>query len=294
MKNRKVVVFGGSGFLGSYVVDALMRRGHEVKVADIQSSPFIPENQFISCDILNAEQVANAIDNETDVVYNLAGLANLDDAVANPVKAIELNVMGNLNVLEAARQKNVKQYVYASSAYAVNKLGSFYGISKLSSEKLIEEYNTKYGLNFTILRYGSVYSERAFENNYIFRVIQEAIQNGKIVHKGDGEEVREYIHAADAAKLSVDVIEDDQFLNEHIILTGVERFKRKELFGMIQEILNNGVEVELSASGYENHYKTTPYSFNPTLSKKLVANPFIDMGQGILRCIEEINQKESE
>ena len=111
-----------------------------------------------------------------------------------------------------------------------------------------------------------------------------------IKHDGDGEEIREYIHAADAAKLSVDIIESSDYINQHIILTGFERMKRIDLFNMIKEIIQSDLKIELSENGYKNHYELTPYTFHPTVSKKLIANPFIDMGQGILECIKEVHR----
>ena len=139
-------------------------------------------------------------------MYNLAGLANLDLAIKTPVKTMQLNILGNMNILEACVANNIKKFIYASSAYAMSNKGSFYGISKLASEKIIEEYHEKYNLDFTILRYGSVYSEREYDNNYIYNIVKKAVLENLIYHNGDGNEIREYIHAADAAKLSVDVI----------------------------------------------------------------------------------------
>ena len=136
-------------------------------------------------------------------------------------------------------KKYISRFVYASSAYAMSNKGSFYGISKLASEKIVEEYLNKYSLPFTILRYGSVYSERSFDNNYIYNLVKSAVLEGEINHNGDGNELREYIHAADASKLSVDVIESEDFKNLHVILTGNERMKRSDLFNMVKEILND-------------------------------------------------------
>ena len=283
----RVVVFGGSGFIGSYLVEELINRGYDVIAADLSPSKYFGEKYFVECDILDEKRV-NEVVSGSRYVFNLAGLANLDDAVKNPKKTIELNVLGNLNILEACRNHNIDRFIYASSAYAMSDKGSFYGISKLTSEKLTEEYYKKFGLKFTIIRYGSVYSERDYYNNYIYNLVKEAVLTGEIDHNGDGEEIREYIHAADAAKLSVDVIKDEKFVNEHIILTGVERMKRKELFEMINEILGGNIKINLKNDGYKNHYKITPYSFQPTKSKKLIANPFIDMGQGVLECIQKI------
>jgi UDP-glucose 4-epimerase len=204
---------------------------------------------------------------------------------------MQLNVIGNINIIEACLAHKITNFVYASSAYAVSNKGSFYGISKLASEKIIEEYHKKHNLPFIILRYGSVYSEKEYDNNYIYNLVKEAVLNGRIDHKGDGKEIREYIHAADAAKLSVDVIESNAFSNIHVILTGTERMQRKDLFSMIKEILNDKVEVTFLEKGYSNHYKFTPYSFEPSVSKKLIANPHIDMGQGLLECVRAVHNE---
>lgn len=293
---KKVLVFGGFGFLGYYLVKELLSRKYTVVVADIKN-----DNQFdglvnyIYCDIANQKNVEDSFKQlEFDVVYNLAGFANLDYAIKEPIKTMQLNIIGNMYILDACIANNIRKFVYASSAYAMSNKGSFYGISKLASEKIIEEYHQKYDLNFTILRYGSVYSERNYDNNYIYNLVKKAVLENKIKHKGDGNEIREYIHAGDAAKLSVDVIESPSFDNIHAILTGTERIKRSELFDMINEILNNQVKIEYSTTSHaENHYKFTPYSFSSSLSRKLVANPHIDMGQGLLECIRSVHDNEN-
>ncbi|MGM0582634.1 MAG: NAD-dependent epimerase/dehydratase family protein [Bacteroidota bacterium] len=291
--SKHVLVFGGAGFLGSYLVEELISRGYKTTVCDINSlETDINKYHFSECDIMEPEQVSEAITEDVDIVYNLAGFANLDEAVQNPYRTLELNVLGNINILDACVSNNIERFVYASSAYAMNNKGSFYGISKLSSEKVVEEYYKKHNLSYTILRYGSVYSERSYENNYIYNLVEEAIKSGKIDHEGDGKEIREYIHAHDAAKLSVDVIETNKYENGQVVLTGVERMQRKELFLMIQEILNQELDITLKDNGYENHYKYTPYSFEPSVSKKLVANPHIDMGQGLLRCVKAVFNKD--
>lgn len=290
---KKIVVFGGCGFIGGYLVDELHKRGHEVIAADLKSSPYVDPSFFRHCDIMDSKTVDNLV-RGADVVYNFAGMANLDVATKNPVKTIQLNVQGNLNILEASSKFHVERFVFASSAYAMTNIGSFYGISKLTSEKLVEEYYKQYGLKFTIIRCGSVYGERDYDNNYIFNLVKKAVFDNKICHEGDGEELREYIHAADVAKLASDIIEDNRYVNEHLILTGVERMQRKQLFQMINEMMGNTLDIELNNNGYDHHYKVTPYSFTPSRSKKLTANPFIDIGQGILDCIKIVSESNNE
>lgn len=289
---KKVVIFGGSGFLGSYVADEFTRRKYEVVIADIAPSPYLkPEQTFVCVNIMEMTEVEQAIAGAS-FVYNFVAIANLNEAIHKPIHTMSINVMGNLNILEACRQNgNIERFVYASSAYALSSEGSFYGISKHSSEKLTDEYYKRYGLKYTVIRYGSLYGERASHNNYIYNLLSDALRNGTLHYSGDGEDIREYIHAADAAKLSVDIIEDPQYENEHIILTGIEKLKRIELLTMINEIMQNSLTIAQHQSENMGHYKITPYAFHPSAAKKLVANPYIDLGQGLLECIQVIHKE---
>jgi len=289
---KKVVIFGGSGFLGSYIADELSRRKYSVVIADIAPSTYLKENQeFIKVDILNIDSILKVL-KDVNIVYNFAAIADLDDAIHRPLEAMNINVMGNLNILEACNQVGqIERFVYASSAYALSDEGSFYGISKQTSEKLTEEYYKRYGLKYTVIRYGSIYGEKPSHNNYIYNLLKDAIKNKELHYKGDGEDLREYIHASDVAKLSVDILEDRQYENEHIILTGTEKLKRIDLLTMINEIMQNKLEVKQISDSNMGHYKITPYSYHPTVAKKLVANPYIDLGQGLLECIQVIYEE---
>ena len=287
---KSVLVFGGSGFLGSYIVNELASRNFIVTIADLISSN--NSSEFIFCDILNENDINKVFSNKKfDIVFNLAGFANLEKANLYPLETMNLNIISNINIIENCIKHNIEKFVFASSAYAMSEKGSFYGISKLASEKIIEEYNKKKNLNFIIIRYGSVYSERAFENNYIYNLIEEAIKTNKIDHNGDGKEFREYIHANDAAKLSVDLITNKEYDNKHIILTGSKGIKRKDLFNMINEIMGDSLIINYFPENNSQHYKYTPYSFQSSISKNLIPNPQIDLGQGILECIRAINEK---
>jgi len=288
---RKIVVFGGSGFLGSYVSDELTHRGHDVLIADIKESPYLTEGQeFVQCDFMDPEAV-NKVVKEAAIVYNFAGLASLDESINLPRETMEQNVIGNINVLEACKSLELERYVYASSAYAFSNKGSFYGISKLASEKVIEEYAARFALPYTIIRYGSLYGERADSNNGMYRLLYSALENKKIALHSDGEDIREYIHAHDAARLSADIIESEEYINQHMVLSGVERMRHKDLLQMIREILNNEVEISFSEEPWEGHYQVTPYSYHPTLARKLVLNSFIELGQGLVSCIKKIHEE---
>lgn len=291
-KENTILIFGGSGFIGISLVKQLLKSGYKtVYIADIKS----PQEQvegvvYLPCDITSEELIQEVFErSKPSVVYNLAGFANLDNAIKYPKRTMELNVIGNINLLEASLKFGVQLFVYASSAYAMSDKGSYYGISKLTSEKIVEEYFKKYDLNFAILRYGSIYAAADFDNNYLYQLVQSAIETGSIVHNGDGEEIREYVHVKDVSELSVQVMEDRSLWNSALMLTGNERMKRKELFEIIREIIGNDkLEIQYLDEGYSNHYKYTPYSFQGTSAKKITANPHYDMGQGILECVQKV------
>ena len=287
---KKIIVFGGSGFLGSYLVDELLRDNFSIIIADTQKPKINHPNQkFVKINILDLDDVKSIIKN-TDVVFNLASLANLDDAKEDPLNTININVMGNLNLLEACRiNGKVKRFVYASSAYALSEKGSFYGISKQLSEKLTEEYHNRFNLKYTIIRYGSVYGERDYHNNYIYNLLHYAIKYGELRYEGDGEDLREFIHASDVAKLSVSVLKNKEYENEHIILTGMEKIKRIDLLNMINEIMQNKFKIKQLKKKSTGHYKTTPYSYHPESAKKIFSNSYIDLGQGLLECVKKIH-----
>ncbi|AXH15816.1 UDP-glucose 4-epimerase [Malaciobacter mytili LMG 24559] len=287
----KAIVFGGSGFLGSHVADELSNNNFEVIIADIKESLYISKKQiFKYVDILDLNSVIQAVAG-CDIVYNFAGLADINIAISEPLKTVKLNILGNTNILEACRLSNIKRYIYASSAYVFSQKGSFYGISKQASEKMIEEYNEQFNLEYTIIRYGSVYGPRADKQNRIYCLIKEALESNTITYKGTGNEVREYIHVKDAAKLSVEIL-NESYKNEHIILTGIEKHTYKELLNIIKEIINDDIVITYSNENYKGHYEFSPYSlYHPKVGKKIVNNPYIDFGQGLLEIMIDIQNK---
>ena len=292
-KEDSILIFGGSGFIGFSLVKNLQEQGYaSIYIGDIKppKEPLPKGVFYIQCDITDENSVASLFqESRPQVVYNLAGFANLDSAIKFPRTTMELNVLGNINVLDESVKSGVELFVYASSAYAMNDKGSFYGISKLTSEKIVEEYYKQHNLNYSILRYGSIYAAVDFDNNYLFQLVKSAIETGSIIHKGDGEELREYVHVKDVSELSVKVMENKDLWNASLMLTGNERMKRKELFEMIQEIIGNSkLKIQYLDDGYSNHYRFTPYSFQGTSAKKIIANPHYDMGQGILECVQKV------
>jgi UDP-glucose 4-epimerase len=123
--------------------------------------------------------------------------------------------------------------------------------------------------------------------NGLYRYIYHAIKEGKIDYPGTGEEKRDYIHVFDAARLSADILKDE-FKNKCVVITGNTTLSSKDLLSMINEMLDNKIKINFTKNTMFHHYNITPYSFIPKMGIKIVANPSMDMGEGILRQIEEI------
>lgn len=287
----KIIVFGGAGFLGSHVADALTDAGHEVIVFDRNPSEYLrPEQKEIVGDILDESCVQKALEG-CDVVYNFAGVADIGKAKRNPLDTVRNNILGNTILLECSCRSGIKRFIFASSLYVYSNSGSFYRSSKQACELIIENYHNIYGLNYAILRYGSLYGPRSNEDNWVYTVLKQALIEKKIVRLGDGEELREYIHVRDAARLSVAAI-SSEYENQHVIIAGVQQIKIRDLLIMIQEMLQGNVEMEYrQGAGNEvdnEHYEITPYVFKPTMAKRLHGSHYYDLGQGVLEMLGDI------
>jgi UDP-glucose 4-epimerase len=284
---RKVLVIGGSGFLGSHVADALSDAGYDVHILDRYHSLWLRKDQkMIIGDIFDQEFVDRAVAN-CYAVYNFAAIADLNEAINRPIDTIKINILGNAYVLEACVNHKVKRFIYSSTVYVNSREGGFYRCSKQASEQYIEEYSKMYGLEYTILRYGSLYGPRSDNHNGLWRIVKKAVDTRKISYQGNSESMREYIHIEDAARASVAALGED-FCNQHVVLTGHEPMRVLDLLKMLGEILGIKDAVEFTETEYAGHYIRTPYAYQPKLGRKYVPPMHVDLGQGLLQLINEI------
>jgi UDP-glucose 4-epimerase len=292
----KVLVTGGSGFLGSHIADALTAAGHDVTIFDIHPSAYIQKEKqkMIIGSILDRDCLEKMFaDGQFDYVYHLAALADLNEALSKPRLSAEVNILGTINILEACVKHKIARFLFGSSVYVYSKHGGFYRCSKQACENYVEEFFNTYGLNFTILRYGSLYGPRSDSRNGVFRLLQQAIKGQVIVYHGSTTDKREYIHVLDAARLSVQAL-NSAYEGKHLIITGNDKLSVHELFTMFREMLNREVQVKYEElDGIQSgHYSITPYTFTPKLGIKLTTTEYVDMGQGLLELIQEIHNQQ--
>ena len=210
----KVAVTGGSGFIGSHVVDKLVAAGHQVVIIDRR-----PHNRtdavLRDVDITDLAGLVRAM-RGCDAVFHLAGVSNVNEAYADPVATIDINVTGTARVWEAARRNQVGRAILASTVWVyaaaigdgaaaedtpltVTGTEHIYTASKLAAEVVVTSFGELYGQPYTILRYGIPFGPRMREELVIPRFLRAALGGEKITINGDGLQFRNYVYVEDLA-----------------------------------------------------------------------------------------------
>jgi UDP-glucose 4-epimerase len=212
------LVTGGSGFIGSHVVDALRDAGHEVIVLDREPPRHRLDVEFRAADIKDLQAVCDAMQG-VDYVHHVAAVANVNHAFDRPIDCIEVNVLGTAHVLEAARRANAKRVVFASSVWVYNGTpdaevsedtplhmpgpGHIYTSSKIASELLLHDYAALYNVPVTVLRYGIPYGPRMRPELLIPAFLKRALTGQALQMSGDGSQARNFVYVEDLARAHV-------------------------------------------------------------------------------------------
>ena len=226
----KILVTGGAGFIGSHVVDAYVAAGHEVLVVDDLSTGhrenLNPKARFHQLDIQDA-RTAELIRAERPEVLNLhAAQMSVRNSVEDPLADARINILGTINLLEAARQAGVRRVLFVSSggavygeqetfpaaeSHATNPL-SPYGVSKRAGELYAFFYQSEYKLPFVALRYANVYGPRQDphgEAGVVAIFSGRMLRNEPVTVNGDGKQTRDYVFVGDVARANLLALERD-------------------------------------------------------------------------------------
>jgi UDP-glucose 4-epimerase len=213
------LVTGGAGFIGSHLVDKLLSLGHKVIVIDNESSDG-HDDYYWNKDARNYHQdirhysTIEKIFENVDYVYHLAAKASVQASVDNPIPTIETQVMGTINVLEAARKHGVEKFVYSSTSACYGNRNPIpnvetmredplnaYAIGKLSGEQMVKAYYGLYGMKTVAFRYTNVYGERARHvGTYapaVSKFLKMRREGNPLTIFGDGLQRRDFIHVSD-------------------------------------------------------------------------------------------------
>ena len=285
----KIVVLGGSGFVGSHVADELSKKGHKVKIFDKKKSKWLRQDQKMYIgNILNTKDLERTI-KDADVVFNCAALADIDRALKEPVNTVKVNILGTVKALELCCKYNIKRFIQASTIYVNSSEGGFYRSSKKAAEDYVREYKKNYNLSYTIIRFGSLYGRRADDTNGVRKIIKRAIAKGKLTYVGNRKSVREYINISDAAKACCEILKN-KYKNKHIILTGTKKIKVFTFLKRLSKILNISKKIEFKDLKITGHYITIPYTYKPEKGVKFAFKSASNFYKKLPQLVNEIKR----
>jgi UDP-glucose 4-epimerase len=302
----KILVTGGAGFIGSNLVDELIRRGHSVVVIDNLATGkkeyLNPRAKFYLADIRDRERIAKIFKKEKfDYVFHLAAQIDVTKSVQDPITDSEINVGGGLNILKNCWENKVKKIVFPSTAGiygetkkpAVENSQKFfeapYALHKFTFEKHLEIFSRIHGINYTVLRFANVYGPRQYkggEGAVIAIFTYNAIKELPCKVFGNGRQTRDFIFVKDVVDACIKAA-FSKVSGIFNISTG-RRINLFELINTIEIITNRKMKYEKKPArpGEIMHNSLSPKKANQILKWKARTN----LDEGIARTIDWANK----
>lgn len=225
-----ILCTGGAGFIGSHIVDALLKQSHRVVVVDDFSTGNL-ENCHVKTNLVIQRSITKPLDDifekeKFDYVFHLAAQINLRHSIKEPQQDAQTNIMGSLNIMENCVKYKVKKLIFSSTGGAIYsataplpfieesevKPESPYALSKKTVENYLEIFNNIHGLQSTILRYSNVFGPRQNtkgEAGVIAIFIEKALKNEDLVIFGDGEQTRDFVYVDDVVQANLMTLDSE-------------------------------------------------------------------------------------
>jgi UDP-glucose 4-epimerase len=299
----KVLVTGGAGFIGSHVCDEFVRGGHEVIALDNLSSGkkenLDPKVRLAQLDIRSPEAAELIRAEKPQVICHLAAQMDVRRSVEDPRFDAEANILGFLNLLEAARQSDVKKVIFSSTGGAIygeqdvfpapeshpTRPVSPYGVSKASGELYLGYYKAQYGLNYIALRYANVYGPRQNPHGEagVVAIFSQRIASGQTCTIfGKGTQTRDFVYGPDVARANYLAFQSD-YVGAVNIGTGIET-DINELYRLLAEAAGSPLKA-IHAPGKPGEQMRS--CIDHALAKKVLGwEPRVAVREGLKQTLE--------
>jgi len=263
----KVLVTGGSGFIGSHVVEQLLEVGHDVRVFD-RAKPLSDKIEWFNGDLLNEKDVLEAC-KDIEAIFHLAAIADVNIALSSFELCLMVNEMGTMNFLKSATAEEVERIVLASTTWvygrnkdvvtedaAIPPPEHIYTKTKIGQEHLLYSWHQHHGLPYTILRYDIPYGPRMRSNMAISIFVRRAMRGEPITIFGDGKQGRCWIYIEDLARGNVAALAEGG-ANQIINLAGSEFVTMNQIAEALKEIFG-GITIK--------HEPARPHDFEGSVT----------------------------
>ncbi len=251
-KNKKIIVTGGSGFLGRHLCRTLVQQGYSVKNIDLRDNPEVPT---VIADIRDRDLMMNEI-KDAEVVFHLAALIEAGESVKFPQSFVDSNISGSVSILEAMKKNQIDTLIFSSSAAIYGEPVKTpiqeddrtipinpYGMTKLAMEGLLSSYVASYGMTGIALRYFNLYGPGEAhkpETHAIPRFVRQMYLNQEVTVWGQGEHQRDFIHITDvvAAHINALKLAEDQPNKYHYFnLSAEEPTSVAQVIELLEEVM---------------------------------------------------------
>lgn len=298
----KIMVTGGAGFIGSHIVDLLIKNNYDVCVIDNLSHGKV-ENinskaKFYKCDILDSTVYKIFEIEKPEIIVHEAAQISNDYSISNPIEDAKINIIGTLNLLESAKNVKAKKFIYASSAavfgepsylpidenHSLNMISN-YGVSKHTPEHYLNVYKKLYNIDYCVLRYSNVYGPRQLSLNgggVISIFCNKLLKNQSPYIYGDGNQVRDFIYVKDVARANLFAIRNtcEGIFN----VCSSQKISINELFKIITSILNKKLQPIYTKNKPGDLVMS--YMTYQKIFKKMGWKPSYDIFEGIKETLE--------
>lgn len=297
----RVLVTGGSGFIGSHVVDRLVENGYHVRVFD-RAKPLRDDVEWFNGDLLNEKDVLESC-KDVEAIFHLAAIADVNVALSNFDLCLMVNEMGTMNFLKAATAEEVERIVLASTSWVYGRSKGvvtedtpipfpdhIYTKTKIGQEQLLYSWHQHHGLPYTILRFDIPYGPRMRSNMAISIFVRRAMRKEPISIFGDGKQGRCWIYVEDLAEGNVAALSEGG-KNQTINLAGSKFVTMNQIAEQLKEIFGD-IPIK--------HEPARPHDFEGSITSiekaKMLLNwtPKTTFSQGLRKYVEYVKSTTKE
>ncbi len=255
----KILVTGGSGFIGSHLVDVLIEQGQDVVIYDLVAPCYGQKCGYVKGDVNDLEKLVTSTKG-FDMIYHLAAEANVNRFYESPIFSNFVTSNSTINAAECARRNNIKRVLLASTEWIYGSIAGkdedyiteetpyaqnpdhLYTSSKIASELFLKNYKTLYGVNYTIIRYGIPFGERARAETVTAIFLNKILNNDEITIHGNGSQTRQFIYVRELAEGNAACLKPEGE-NQIFNINGIEKISVLQIVKTLEEILNKKAKV---------------------------------------------------